>query len=180
MNPPVVIPDEHPQMEPLTPERRRAMTRRYLLDAAAIVFGRKGFQTATLDKVASTAGFSKGAVYSNFKSKDDLFLALIDDRMHRLFDATSQLIGAGDVSAVGVRDLVHSGALSPDEAWETLYLEFVLYARRDDAAARKLAELARQERKLVQVLIERECAVANVEPDLPVDELATIVQALFL
>src|SRR5919204_3512035 len=61
-------------IEPLTPERRRAMTRQHLLEAAAIVFARKGFHESTLDEVAATAGFSKGAVYSNFKSKDDLFV----------------------------------------------------------------------------------------------------------
>src|SRR6266513_920054 len=62
--------------EPLTPERRRAMTRQHLLEAAAMVFARNGFHGSTLDEVAATAGFSKGAVYSNFKSKHDLFLEL--------------------------------------------------------------------------------------------------------
>src|SRR5437016_1308894 len=66
-----------PAFAPLTPERRRAMTRQHLLDAAAIVFTRNGFHGSTLDEVAATAGFTKGAVYSNFKSKDELFLALV-------------------------------------------------------------------------------------------------------
>src|SRR5471032_739723 len=78
--------------EPLTPERRRAMTRQHLLDAAAIVFARDGFHGATLDDVAATAGFTKGAVYSNFKSKDDLFLALLDDRIDRQFSITSEIL----------------------------------------------------------------------------------------
>src|SRR5918996_3044348 len=78
--------------EPLTPERRRAMTRQHLLEAAAIVFARKGFHEATLDEVAATAGFSKGAVYSNFKSKDDLFLALLDDRIDRQFAVVSEVL----------------------------------------------------------------------------------------
>jgi AcrR family transcriptional regulator len=69
--------------EPLTPERRTAMTRRHLLEAAAIVFARNGFHASTLEEVAATAGFIKGAVYSNFESKDDLFLALLDDRIER-------------------------------------------------------------------------------------------------
>src|SRR5262245_14758188 len=114
-------------MEPLTPERRRAMTRRYLLDAAALVFAKKGFQKATLDEVAATAGFSKGAVYSNFTSKDDLFLALLEDRMDRLFEATATAI-ADEGASVGVSDLAGGESLYKDDAWETLYLEFVLYA----------------------------------------------------
>ena len=68
-------------IEPLTPERRRAMTREHLLEAAAVVFARNGYHGASLDEVAAAAGFTKGAVYSNFKSKEDLFLALIDHRI---------------------------------------------------------------------------------------------------
>src|SRR5262249_53432660 len=78
--------------EPLTPERRRAMTRQHLLDAAAIVFARDGFHGATLDEVATAAGFSKGAVYSNFKSKEDLFLALFDERIDRQFAVVSEAL----------------------------------------------------------------------------------------
>ena len=63
-------------MEPLTQERRRQLTREHLLAAAAQVFAERGFYGATLDEVARVAGFTKGAVYSNFESKDDLFLAL--------------------------------------------------------------------------------------------------------
>src|SRR5215831_19542943 len=78
--------------EALTPDRRRAMTRRHLLEAAAIVFARNGFHGSTLDEVAATAGFSKGAVYSNFKSKDDLFLELLGDRVDRQFAVVSEIL----------------------------------------------------------------------------------------
>ena len=70
-------------MEPLTRARRREMTREHLMDAAATVFARDGFHAASLDDVAALAGFTKGAVYSNFKSKDDLFLAVFDHRLNR-------------------------------------------------------------------------------------------------
>src|SRR5688500_16623682 len=83
-------------LEPLTPDRRRAMTREHLLDAAGIVFARDGFHGASLDDVASTAGFTKGAVYSNFKSKEDLLLALMDKHISQQFD---EIIGALDTEA---------------------------------------------------------------------------------
>ncbi len=63
-------------LQPLTPERRRQQTREHLLAAAAEVFAERGFHGASLDEVAAVAGFTKGAVYSNFKNKEDLFLAL--------------------------------------------------------------------------------------------------------
>ena len=65
-------------LDPLTPERRRRQTRDHLLDAAAQVLAERGFHGASLDEVAAAAGFTKGAVYSNFKNKEDLFLALLE------------------------------------------------------------------------------------------------------
>jgi AcrR family transcriptional regulator len=62
-------------------EEKKAMTRTKLLDAAATVFARKGFAGASLDDVAEEAGLTKGAVYSNFASKDDLIEALLDERL---------------------------------------------------------------------------------------------------
>src|SRR4249920_1855864 len=83
------------QLVALTPERRRALTRRHLLEAAGVVFARQGFHGATLDEVAATAGFTKGAVYSNFTSKDDLFLALLDDRIDRQFAIVFEALESG-------------------------------------------------------------------------------------
>ena len=65
---------------------RRAMkerTRERLLDAAAVVFARKGIEAASLDEVAEAAGYTKGAIYSNFASKTDLIAALMDRRIAR-------------------------------------------------------------------------------------------------
>jgi AcrR family transcriptional regulator len=69
--------------EPLTPDRRRQQTRELLLEAAAKVLSERGYHGASLDEVASVAGFTKGAVYSNFKNKEDLFLALLDSLRER-------------------------------------------------------------------------------------------------
>jgi len=60
---------------------RRARTRGLLLEAAARVYARRGFDNATLDEVADEAGFTKGAVYDHFGSKDKLLLALLDEHL---------------------------------------------------------------------------------------------------
>jgi AcrR family transcriptional regulator len=70
----------------LSREEKKAMTRQRLLDAAAVVFARKGFAGASLDDVAEEAGLTKGAVYSNFGSKDDLIQALLEERLNRPYD----------------------------------------------------------------------------------------------
>ena len=84
-------------LEPLTAERRRQQTREYLLQAAAQVFAERGFHAATLDEVAAAAGFTKGAVYSNFKNKEDLFLALLEDAYAREMTALRATIEGSDV-----------------------------------------------------------------------------------
>src|SRR5262245_17567639 len=158
---------EAASFEALTPDRRRAMTRRHLLEAAAIVFARNGFHGATLDEVSATAGFTKGAVYSNFKSKDDLFVALLDDRIERQLAVMSDVLAAGGHAAAEqfprVRELFR-GELFWDDDFATLYLEFVLYARRHPDAQTKLAESARRTRGMVQELIEAEHAALGIAP----------------
>ena len=82
--------------EPLTPERRRAMTRQHLLDAAAIVFARAGFHAATLDEIAATAGFEqqhavRGAT-ARYPARQmaEISLAVFEGlSIHRLLDPDS-------------------------------------------------------------------------------------------
>ncbi|MGZ4737070.1 MAG: TetR family transcriptional regulator [Acidimicrobiia bacterium] len=169
--------------EPLTPERRRAMTRQHLLDAAAVVFARAGFHGATIDEIAKTAGFTKGAVYSNFTSKDDLFLALLDDRIDRQFAIVAEVLESipheQAEQAPRMRDLLQSGAVFSDDAWETLSLEFILYARRNPEAAAKLAARAERERDFVRQMMEQEYAAVGATPTYPIRELALISLAIF-
>jgi AcrR family transcriptional regulator len=170
------------RLEPLTPERRRAMTREHLLEAAAIVFARDGFYAATLDDVASTAGFTKGAVYSNFKSKDDLFLALLDQRIDRQLAVVSEVLEGGSHEAAEQFPRVRAlfgGDLFWDEDFGALYLEFVLYARRHPEARTKLAASVVRTREMVRQLIDEEYAAIGMEPKYSTDDVAEISLALF-
>jgi AcrR family transcriptional regulator len=171
-------------LEALTPERRRAMTRQHLLDAAAIVFARNGFHGSTLDEVAATAGFTKGAVYSNFKTKDDLFLELLDERMNREFAVVTDVLESGSHDQAEqlprVRDLIQGmNEMFWDDASTTLYLEFILYARRNPEAQAKLAARALRGREFTQQIIEQEYAAVGGKPRYPTRELAEISLALF-
>lgn len=170
--------------EPLTPERRRAMTRRYLLDAAAIVFARDGFHGATLDEIAARAGFSKGAVYSNFKNKDELFVALLEDRIDRWYAITLDVLDAGPHDRADqlprVRDLLGATVLLDEgDSWRALYLEFVLYAQRNPDAKDKLVTAVRRERARIQALIEREYQASGDSLPYSATALAVFNQALW-
>jgi AcrR family transcriptional regulator len=75
-----LAPQDPPAGRPqrLTREQSRAQTRERLLASAAVVFTREGYGGASVDRIAEEAGYSKGALYSNFASKDQLFLELVD------------------------------------------------------------------------------------------------------
>jgi AcrR family transcriptional regulator len=181
--------DEHFKrvtIQPLTRARRREMTRRHLLDAAATVFARQGFHRASLDDVAAIAGFTKGAVYSNFAGKDDLFLAVFEDRyqreqdeMHRVLTEEEQPyeLGPGGTEVFDrVRGVIDR---TWDDEWTALYLEFVLYAQRKPEAKVKLAESVSRQRAMTVAMLDEAYRSIDYVPDLPVEVLATIAIALF-
>jgi AcrR family transcriptional regulator len=168
-------------LEPLTPARRRAMTRQHLLDAAAIVFARDGFHGASLDTIAATAGFTKGAVYSNFKSKDDLFLALMDEHIEEQFaDITNALDTESRTREEQLPRIAETVVQHMwDNRWTMLWLEFVLYAARNPDAREKVAELTRRARERVVELIEKEYAHYGHEPPYSPQQVAVITNAMF-
>ena len=169
-------------LERLTPEKRRAMTRAHLLAAASEVFAERGFHSATLDEIADAAGFSKGAVYSNFASKEELFLALIQEqgesivRAYAAFEEAEYPDAAAQVAALADVYLRRDADLTKDWA---LLTEFNLYALRNPELRARLVEGGRAIHERVVELVRRQCQDAGVEPPLAVGDLATLYTAIF-
>src|SRR5271166_4118931 len=145
-------------IEPLTPERRRQQTREHLLQAAAQVFAERGFHGASLDEVASVAGFTKGAVYSNFKNKEDLFLALFKANYDREMDALRTTLVRSDVPPQDrISDFVELMRLESDKSgsnFSLLYQEFWLYAARNPTARAELTRIEDEEVRALAEIIE--------------------------
>ncbi len=163
----------------LTRAEARERTRRELLAAAARVFAAKGFAGASVDDVAEAAGYTKGAVYSNFASKTDLMLALIEDRIRRqseVMDEVFQDVGLEE----GLRELDRrsSGPTALDREWMMLVGEFMLYAMRDERARVALAAEYERARGLSAALIERKFAETGVRPPLPPRDIAILIESL--
>ena len=168
-------------MEPLTPERRRQQTREYLLAAAAQVFGERGFHGATLDDVAAVAGFTKGAVYSNFKSKDDLFLALLESRYQSARTNLRSFLDAaeGPHQAADFLEQIATDFRDPaGDPWGDLYQEFLVYAMRNPEARRKLAELEQADIEALATLIQAEREKHGIRDTHSVEHAARFVVAL--
>jgi AcrR family transcriptional regulator len=168
-------------LEPLTPERRRQQTRDYLLEAAARVFAERGFHGASLDEVAAAAGFTKGAVYSNFKNKEELFLALLEANQQREMDALHATIEASEVPPVARLEdfvsLIRQQTTELGDNWNVLYQEFALYAMRNATAREKLARFEAVTVEKVAELIEDEQAAQGLTLE-QTSDVARIIVAL--
>ncbi|ANN18827.1 TetR family transcriptional regulator [Amycolatopsis orientalis] len=122
--------------------KRRAETRRRLLDAALEVFAREGFGRATVDEVCAQAGYTRGAFYSNFVSLDELFLAMWEERSAEQIARTRQAFEAGDFPAVSDVDGVVGEILRVvpmDEEWYRVSAEFTAHALRTPGLRKVIA-----------------------------------------
>lgn len=117
-------------------------TRERIIASAARVFGLKGFQRASLDEVAADAGMTKGAIYWHFKSKNDLFFALLDHRFQShtgpLRVDLEALVAGGRDPLIGMTDMFRAGMrrCTDDPEWSRLYLECLSQGRNPDVRER--------------------------------------------
>jgi AcrR family transcriptional regulator len=155
-------------------------TRRRLLDAAGRVFLRRGFAGTSLDLIVREAGLTKGAVYSRFRSKADLFLALLEARIEQRI-AEMHAVAAAEHGSVGL-----AGALSrhwddrmpADLDWFRVAIEFRLHAARIPALNRRYAALHGRLRQALAAVIEREAHDDGQTLPIPADEVARAAMAL--
>jgi AcrR family transcriptional regulator len=114
-------------------EGKKSLTRQRLIEAASAVFVELGYSAATLDVIADRAGLTKGAVYSNFESKADLALAVIDSRVDRphleILDLVDVDASFNDQLERGTKLLVE--ALDAMEPWFAVELEYTAHALRN-------------------------------------------------
>jgi AcrR family transcriptional regulator len=167
-------------VERWTPQRRRELTRSALVDAAAAVFARRGFDGSSLDEIAETAGFTRGAIYKNFDGKEDLFFAVFDRQVERNLAAFADRFGDG--SALDLYDpaavaQVWRDVLARDLETFTLHLELRLYALRNPDVRARYAEHLQREHNVVAAFIEEQAAAAGVSLRLPAAEIAAISDA---
>jgi AcrR family transcriptional regulator len=124
----------------LTRAESQARTRTQLLRTARDLFLRDGYLATSLDKVADAAGFSKGAVYSNFRNKDELCLAVLDEiRAERASEVTG-LLQASTTEERLRRFEAWAERVIGDPQWTTLEFEFAVHARRDPHLRREMAD----------------------------------------
>ncbi len=161
------------------PKRARSVTRERVLDAADQVFGENGYQGTSINVIAKESGYTIGALYSNFHSKAELYMEVLERRMLRrraffeeAFRAATERQSIDSVAeSVGV-------ALIPISPWTLGVLEFAADASQDESLAPRLAELNDLARAMLREIIEANLGDLADELALPMDRLVALTQCL--
>ncbi len=158
----------------------RSETRRKIVDAAFVVFGERGIAATSLEQVAAHAGLTKGAVYSNFRSKDELVLTLMEEHVGLHITASLDALGSDaspeqvvyDVGAALVKQM------RADVGWHRLLAEYSALSHRSPDSREALRLRRREARQAVERALVRVCDAVGMK--LPMDpfDFATVVIAL--
>jgi AcrR family transcriptional regulator len=164
----------------MTREQSRANTRERLLAAARSAFARSGFHGASVEEIASEAGFSTGALYSNFDGKEDLFLVLMEREIDKHQREIAEAVRAQASMSARARGGAQQWMTMIDREPELLllFMEFWAYGVRDASVRPKVAERFAQVRRLLTKLIEEGAREFDLELALPAEQLAVAVDAL--
>ncbi|MBF4561994.1 TetR/AcrR family transcriptional regulator [Microbacterium sp. VKM Ac-2870] len=159
------------------PSQRREQTRARLLDAAHDVFAEVGMDAASVEVICERAGFTRGAFYSNFESKDELFLALVtrlsDAKMDAVASRVQRLTPDG---LVDISDLVgHLGAPFGEGMDPHLLTEIRVQALRDPRLAEAFLTLQRRVLDRIEGFLTHIIATYGLTLRLPVAEAARIL-----
>jgi len=153
----------------------QAETRAQLLKTARRLFFEDGYHPTSLEKVADAAGYSNGAVYSNFRNKDELCTAVLDEvRAERLGEVLEIFAKPDTPSRIdAIRDWAER--VIGDPGWTTLEVEFAAHARPND---RLRIDLAGRLDGILQMLTTATESAETSGLRLPAREAATILLAL--
>jgi AcrR family transcriptional regulator len=131
-------------------------TREKLFEAAARVFEEQGIGSASIEAVAAAAGFTRGAFYSNFKSKDELIIAMLEDHVEQSIARIRDLLDRHKNLADFIEALKTMGRSQQDPLGRSplLHMEMILFVARAEKRRPELAKRLRARRKLVTDIIE--------------------------
>jgi TetR/AcrR family fatty acid metabolism transcriptional regulator len=163
------------------PPRRRGReeTRARLLQAATSVLARSGFERATVDEIVREAGFSKGAFYVHFESKDELFWAILEERFSPRQEALRQAVDHSKPIDDNVRTVLSAvfGLLGDDPLWGSLFMEFHAHAARNEEVRRRLGTMYEAWRQLIVDILNVTRQAGRIRKDADLELMATVLVA---
>jgi AcrR family transcriptional regulator len=163
----------------LTRAERREQIRSDLVASARRVFLRRGFHQASLEEIAQDAGWSKGAVFSNFAGKDELFLAVLAEQYQRRQREQLTQMRTGGSLAGGLRAAAREMAENQaDPHWTPLLVEFWTHASRQEELRARVAAAHEQLLDGYAAMLTERAARDGVEFVVPAKDVARSATAL--
>ncbi len=164
----------------MTRRERQALTRERLIEVASDELLRAGYRGTSLERVAEAAGYSKGAVYSNFASKEDLVLSVLDDRFrHRLDTLRDRLEAAPEKLEDRLATFNDWWAeLVTEQGWGVLIFELASHSRDKPEIRQQMAQREAAIVDFVGMLIAAEAERFEMTLAMPARDLATVLVSL--
>lgn len=170
-----------PAVKASLPRPKRSEVRARILAAATATFASHGFAGTSIDAIAEAAGFTKGAVYSNFGSKDDLFFALMDQQIDlrtRLVTEVVRDLPHGDEQALAAVGERLTEAITQNREWQLLFLDYWARAVRDPAVLARFIEHRRAVRAAIAETVEHVTRSLDISMLLPADLVGLLLLGL--
>ncbi|ATQ30281.1 TetR family transcriptional regulator [Rhodococcus ruber] len=162
-----------------TRQQTQARTREELLATATEHFLDRGYAAASLEQIAEDAGYSKGAVYSNFRNKDELCFAVLDRiRAERMGEIAATLEAGASLDDVVAAFGAWAERTIGDRRWTLLEIEFSVRSRHDEEIRSRIAAGAAGVRTLIAELIRSLAARFGLEPAIEPEQAATMLLGL--
>ncbi|HEY0910963.1 MAG TPA: TetR/AcrR family transcriptional regulator [Bradyrhizobium sp.] len=155
-------------------------TRDKLFEAAARVFEEQGIGGVSIEAIAAAAGFTRGAFYSNFKSKDELIIAMIEDHVAQSIRRNLDLLSRHNNLAdfIDTPKTVDRSRQDPLARSPLLHMEMILFVARAEKRRPELAQRLRARRKLIADIVETTARNSGKNPSLNPAWISAIVLAL--
>ncbi|MCZ4327300.1 TetR/AcrR family transcriptional regulator [Brachybacterium paraconglomeratum] len=173
--------------------RRKENTRAKLVRASLDIFVEKGIDGATVDDLVKAAGFTRGAFYSSFSSKEEVFIALFDEVTAELMAIANSSVesAVADVEAdescsiletddAQVMLAVFEGIRPFGRQWYLLYSDAIARSLRDEALRAELAEQRERMRNQIGALLTTRLEASGERALLPVEDLAQLLMGIFI
>ncbi len=167
------------------PTPRREETRRRLVAAAVNEFARCSIDATSVEQLCDAAGFSRGAFYSNFNSKNELCVAILESIRERIATGFAQTLddvpADADLDWVATQGLIsYFEVIAPDEAHRRTLAELGQRALRNSELEQAAAEVVEQIREILILALTRLSQRLDFTWRLAPRELTEVLEAVFL
>jgi AcrR family transcriptional regulator len=164
----------------LSRKEKQAQTRSSLMRSAARIFCRHGLERTSIEEVAEDAGYTKGAFYANFRSKQELFLAMLDERFTERIEEVDRAFAEEGSPPEQARQAAadFARAFRADPGAERLFLEFASYALRDEDFREELLTRFATLRERLERVYQRRTDEYGLELDIPMERIVRMVIAM--